>query len=60
MGGQGISGSRLSVAEERTVSVLTRQEAKIEDAITVTYLDNNGEERNGELHGIVVVDDISS
>ncbi len=45
------SGGRLSEAEERTVSVLTCQEAKIADAIKVTYLDNNGEQKDGELHG---------
>jgi hypothetical protein len=50
--GEGISGGRLSEAEERRVSVLTCQEAKIADAITVTsYLDNkNGEERDREFH----------
>jgi hypothetical protein len=35
------SGGRLSEAEKRTVSVLTFQEAKIADAIKVTYLGNN-------------------
>ena len=49
--GEGISGSRLSRAEEIRVSVLTRKEAKIADAITVTYyLDSNGKEREGEFH----------
>jgi hypothetical protein len=51
--GEGISGGCLSEAEERTVLVLTPEEAKIADgAITVSYyLDTNGEERDGELHG---------
>jgi hypothetical protein len=44
-------GGRLSEAEERTVSVLTSQEAKIADAIMVTYRDdNNGGQKDGELH----------
>jgi hypothetical protein len=49
--GEGISSSSLSEAEERTMSVLTRGEAKIADAISVTYLGSNGEERDVELHG---------
>jgi hypothetical protein len=60
MMGEGISGGRLSEAEERTVSVLTCQEAKIADAIKVTNLDNNGEQRDGELHGSWVTSDFSS
>jgi hypothetical protein len=42
------------------VSVLTFQEAKIADAIKVTYLDNNGEQKDGELHGSWVDSDFSS
>jgi hypothetical protein len=43
------------------VSVLTFQEAKIADAIKVTYLGSNGEEqKDGELHGSWVVSDFSS
>jgi hypothetical protein len=54
------SGGRLSEAEERTVSVLICQEAKIADAIKVTYLDKNGEQKDGELHGSWVASDFSS
>jgi hypothetical protein len=57
--GESISGSRLSEVEDRTVLlVLTCQEPMIADAITVTYLDNNGEQRDGdgdgELHSSLV------
>jgi hypothetical protein len=51
---------RLTEAEKITVSVLTFQEAKIADAIKVTYLGNNGEQKDGELHGSWVVSDFSS
>jgi hypothetical protein len=59
--GEGISGDHLSEAEERTVmvSVLTFQETKIADAIKVTYLNNNGKQRYGELHGSWVASDFS-
>jgi hypothetical protein len=50
--GEGIGGSRLSEADERTVSVLTCQEATTADArISFTYLGNKkSEEGDGELH----------
>jgi hypothetical protein len=54
------SGGRLSEEDERTVSVLTCQEAKIADAIKVTYLGNNGEQKDGELHGSWDASDFSS
>jgi hypothetical protein len=51
------SGGRLSEAEERTVLVLTCQEAKIAVAIKVSYLDGKGEQKDGELHGRWVASD---
>jgi hypothetical protein len=55
-----INGGRLSEAEERTVSVLTCQEAKMADAIKVTYLDGKGKQKDGELHSSWVDSVLSS